>query len=752
MDGKIIDVIGTCTYIMFNKGDFTIASFSTPTGNISVKGNMFVVKGEEYEIKAELDTSNPKYDNSYSAIQVKQNIDFDNATEDVMRAFLSSFLTKKQTEEIIKAIPNPIEIIKDRDIETLITVKGIGVATAERIVRNYEAQKDYSEAFIAFADFNLTDKLIKKICDHFDSVSIAVKTVIENPYSLTEVSGIGFSKADMIFISNIENHPNDIRRIRAYTDHVFETRLQEGHTWMTPREYVEMFNEQFYEGDFKEGVNYIMTDDKFQVLDVELEDKTNQRRLCSTKALMMEMEVAARLKKLLEAKSKMKLNDAEKIISDIEEAQGWEYSEEQRVAIDEMFKSNVVMLQGLAGTGKSASSSAFLSVLQQNGYSYLGSALSGKAAANLTKATGRKAETIHSTLKFGEDGKFYYNQSNKFPTNTFLLDELSMVNIEIFLSALRAIPSGAKLIMLGDFGQLEAIGVGVMGSFIKSGAIPMILLKKIHRQAQKSAIITHSISYRSGTVPKEVDFKTLNESQIYGEIEDLEYIFLEDDAEIGKNALRRFKDMLKTFDLNDIQILCSTKATGAVSCAYLNEHAQSIANPSDLNKPELIVGYKNKEYVIRLGDKVINTKNNRGSLSPNGELRPIFNGNTGIVVDVDMDEESVTIDFDGIGEVVVTSTYLNDIELGYAITIHKSQGSTIECVILALPYHFLLNSKELLYTGMTRARKYQVIVTTPKALKAASKKSNATKKNVNLDIFLSDYETWKEKLKHEGDQ
>ncbi|MBO1087203.1 AAA family ATPase [Enterococcus mundtii] len=741
MDEKIIDVIGKCTYIAFSKGDFMIAKFETPEGIISVKGNMFVAVGEEYQIKAEHDLSNPKYKNSYKSIQVKQNIDFDNADDKVVKAFLSSFLTEKQTKEIMMALPSPIDIIKSKDIESLISVKGVGIATAERIIRNYEAQKDYSEAFVAFADFDITDKLIKKICDHFGDVNTAIARVKDNPFSLTEVAGIGFKKADYIFLSNPENDPNDIRRIRAYTDHLFETHYQDGHTWMSPKEYVEKYNEQFYDGNFKQGVDYIIESSKYVVFDVE-ENGIKQKRLSLSRVVSMELECVELLQELLDAESKMKFQDIESIISDIEETQGWSYSKEQRQAIHGVFTTNVVMLQGLAGTGKSSVAKAFLGVLLQNGYSYLGCTLSGKAADNLSKTTGQKASTIHSMLQYEGTG-FHYNEKNKLPTNAVLLDELSMPNLEIFLSMLKAVPLGAKLIMLGDFGQLEAIGVGVMGSFIRSRNIPMMLLRKIHRQAEKSAIITHSIEYRQGTLPKELDTKTIGESLIYGEMEDLEYIFLDDDSKIGINTLTRFKEMLKTFDLKDIQILCSTKKTGAVSCSYLNENAQRIANPSDVDKPEVSTGYKDNKYVLRLGDKVINMKNNRGTMSPDGKLRPIFNGNTGIITDVDVPENSVTINFDGIGEVVITSENLMDIELGYAITIHKAQGSTIDCVILALPWHFLLNSRELLYTGLTRARKYQIVVTTEKALKSAAKKSNATKKNVNLDIFIGNYEKWR---------
>ena len=751
MEGKIKDTTGKCVKILFSKGDFMIALFNIGNETISVKGNMFVVEGQDYQIKAEHDLSNPKYENSYKAIQVKQDIDFSNADEKVVETFLSSFLTKKQTKEIMNTLDDPIDVIDKKDIKKLTTVKGIGVATAERIVRNYAAQKDYSEAFIAFADFDISDTLVKKICDHFESVSIAIERVKDNPYSLVEVNGVGFKKADWIFLSNPDNDPNDIRRIKAFTLNAFDIKYQEGHTWISPKEYVEMFKENFFGGDFKDGINYIKESDEFVIFDVEESSGQTHKRLALSKIVKMEIECVSILNNLMEAESKMKLNNIDSIVSDIEDAQGWEYSDEQREAINGVFDNNVSMLQGLSGAGKSSVAKAFVSALLQNGYSYLGATLSGKAADNLKKTTGQNASTIHSMLMpSADEGGFYYGYKNKLPTNAVIIDELSMVNLEIFLSVIRSITPGSKLILLGDFGQLEAIGVGVMGSFIRSKKIPMMLLRKIHRQAAKSAIITHSIAYRNGTIPEEVDMKLIGEPQIHGEIEDLEYLFLEDDSEIGVNVLKSFSESLKTFDLQDIQILCSTKSTGAVHCAYLNERAQMIANPSSPNKLEIEVGYKGKEYMLRVGDKVINTKNTRDTKTPEGDDKPIYNGNTGIVTEIDVDEMAVTIDFDGIGKVVVTTENLNNIELGYAITIHKSQGSTIKCVILALPFHYLLNSKELLYTGITRASTYQIVVTTERALRSAVKKSNATKKNVSLDVFLQDYDKWKGLINNEA--
>lgn len=744
MEEQIVDTIGTCYQIVYEKDSFMIALFRTDMGDISVKGDMYVSKGQKYKIKAIKDNSNPKYKNSYQGIQVRMDINLDEADEKVLKSFLDSFLSNKQAKEIMKTLPNPIEIFEKGDIEALVKVKGIGVATAERIINNFQSQKDYSEAFVFFADYDISEKLVKKICNHFGSVNEAIAVTKSNVYDLLQVGGIGFKKADWIFLSNLENDPNDIRRVKAFTRFAFEQAYSEGHTWLSPQQYVETFNEQFYSGNFRDGVNYINESPEYTTISVELPDGTMQKRICLTKVYQMEVECVMLLEELIRSESKLKFNNVDEIIHNIEESQGWEYTDEQKKAIQYMLDHNLVMLQGLSGSGKSSSSNAFLSVLQQNGYSYMAGALSGKAADNLSQVTGQKANTIHSTLQPRDDG-FFYGNKNKLPTNSFLLDELSMVNLEIFLALLRAIPRGAKLIMLGDFGQLEAIGVGVMGAFIKSKKVPMILLKKIHRQAQKSAIITHSIEYRNGRIPKEIDFSKIEEPSIYGENEDLEYIFLEDENKIGVNTLVRFKDMLNVYDIKDIQILCSTKKTGAVSTRYLNENAQRIANPQSLDKPELLVGFKDNSYTLRLGDKVINTKNTRDAMSPDGKKRPIFNGNTGIIIEINTVDKSMIIDFDGIGEVVVTSTHLNDIELAYAITIHKSQGSTIKCVLLALPYHFLLNSKELLYTGMTRAKDYQIIITTPKALKTAVKKSNATKKNVNIDHLLINYENIKNK-------
>lgn len=738
-----ISLIATCCKVIFNKGTFTIAKFSTIVNNeieeFILKGDMIVQEFKEYKVTAEKDDSNPKYQDTYKAIQVSLNVDLSKGDVKDIRTFLESFLTKRQTDNILETLADPIKVMADNNVKELTKVSGIGVTTAERIIENFKRQEDLTEAFLFFGDYDISEKMVRKICDYFGSANVAVAKAKDNIYCLTNVKGIGFKVADRIFLSNPDNDFLDPRRIKAFTDFVFEEEFSIGNTYITPRTYGEKFRGMFENADFKIGVDYIKNSKKYVIYNYD-----GETRIALSRVLKLEIKCVDLLNDLINAKSTIELKNADEIISNLEKEQGWSYAPEQLEAIHQLLDNNVSMLQGMAGTGKTTCAKAFLAVITQNNYNYMACALSGKASDNLTQVTGKKASTIHSLLCYDGD-KFKYNESNKLPTNVVILDELSMVNLEIFVSLLKAIPKGSKLIMLGDFGQLEAIGVSIMNPFIKSKSIPMTLLRNIHRQAEKSAIITHSIDYRRGKTPSNLDTNPDGVGKTYGELEDLEYVFVESDKEISAIALDRFSKAVKEYSLSDIQIICPTKSSGAVSVAMLNKHCQLIANPASDTKAEIKFDFnkngesdENKIKILREGDKVINVKNNRDTYSPDGDTRPIFNGNTGIIKSIDVVENSMVIDFDGIGEVQVSDNTLDSIELGYAITIHKSQGSTIKYVILALPYHYLLNSRELIYTGMTRAKDYQVIVTTKKALDRSKNTTNVEKRNVNLELLLSD--------------
>lgn len=395
-------------------------------------------------------------------------------------------------------------------------------------------------------------------------------------------------------------------------------------------------------------------------------------------------------------------------------------------------------------THNTSTVNAYTNILKYNHYLFSQCALSGKAANNLTRVTGAHGSTIHSLIGYKTDKQ--YNKSHPLPVDVVILDEISMVEDRIFLALLEAIPEGGKLIMLGDAGQLDSIGVGVLNGMMRSKAIPSITLKHIHRQAEKSAIITHSLAFRQGKLPSELKLKTYSE-KVYGDNQDLKYILVKKDEEdeISRLAMFEYKRLIAEYGVDNVSIICSTKKTGTTSTQKLNAYAQIIANPEKINKKEIKIGKNNNLYVLREGDKVINSKNNYNTKNVYGYPTPIYNGNTGTLLSINNDG-SLTIDFDGIDKVLVEGSSVKNIELGYATTIHRVQGSTIKAVIFALPFHFLLNSRELVYTGSTRASDYQTIITSPRSIREALKKTSKREEKTNLDIFIRELNIWQEKL------
>lgn len=699
----------------------------------SGKGNIFVKVGEEYKFQGELDTKT-NYENSFNIISLTKDIDLSKASKSEIKTFLESATSESKAQLLVDGLDDPIKVLEEQDFSALTKIKGIGQATAEQLIDRYFAQKDFSEAYIALSKYGLTTNAIQKVCRHFGSPDKAIAVVRDNPYELTQVDGYGFSRADSIFLSDEKNTPVDNRRVEAYIEYMFEKLEEEGDSWMAPEDFIKKIKEFIPNADLEYAVKHVQSSSKYVYKNIDGDKMISTERLYS-----IEKQIAHHINRLKSAECDMDLTGWEEAVERIEKVNGWQYNDEQRQAIESMINENVFMLQGLAGSGKSTTVSAIISAVQSKSYMVGQTALSGKAADNLTKVTGMKGHTIHSLLGYSpEKNGFEFDEKEKLPHRIIVLDELSMVNTTIFLDLLKAIKTGSKLIMIGDYGQLEAIGVGVMGGLIRSKQIPMTLLKRIHRQSQESAIITHSISVRSGVKPKELkDTAGLND--IYGIKEDLEYLFVDNDSErdILKHSLVKFKEALNNFSIDDIQIICSTKKSGVVSTYELNEKAQMIYNP-DKGQPSIELGFKEYRYELRVGDKVINVKNNRNTLAPDGAPKPIFNGNTGVIKEINSIENSLIVEFDNIGEVVVEGESVKNIELGYAITTHKSQGSTIKCVIFALPFHYLLNTKELVYTGMTRASDYQVIITSPRSLRRSIKNTSVSKKRTHLERLLKD--------------
>ena len=753
---QINDLLAVCTFIPFynSENNYVIAKFKALDGgmNFTAKGAFFVEVGKEYYVTG-IEEENDRFKNTFKAINIKPNLDLGKASKSELITYLSTVTSNNIAKLLVEEIPDIVQVIENKDIETLSTVKGVGEHVAVRIIELHSEQIDFSEAIIGLSKFGFTKSAIITIVNHFKSAARAVEEVNKNPYVLTKVKGYGFKKCDALFLLANQDNPNatnDIRRIQAYVDYLFEEEGQNGNTWLSPKEFMDKVLTFIPEADIKDAIAYINTSKEYLTLEAH-----SQKRITSKRYMDMELEVAERLLNMTLAKPSKEIYGADNTIFHVETNQGFVFDEDQRKAINEMLDRNIFLLQGGAGTGKTTVINGVSEVLRANGYSIAQAALSGKAANNLAKVTGYEGKTIHSLIGFGS--QYPKNEDNPLPFDVVIVDEISMVNIEIFIALLKAMKPDAKLIMLGDAGQLDSIGVGVMNGIMMSGKIPEMTLTQIHRQAKNSAIITHSIAVRNGTKHSELVVKSPTD-KVYGVNKDLEYIFVKnsEEANIYKQVMIRFRDSLAKYGVDGTQILCAAKNAGNASVNNLNYYAQILANPKDPSKREFDIKNKEYEYQLREGDKVINTKNNYKTLDVNGIETPIFNGNTGTILSIDGSGSRVTsvIRFDGVGDIVVPlSEKDSSIQHGYAITFHKSQGATIPSVIISLPFHFMLNSRELLYTGITRASKNAILITSPKTYQSTLRKTSKRTQQTNLAIYLQDLELYTDKLsqKQKGD-
>lgn len=740
-----IEVTGQLGRIIFEAkdSDFKIATLilsdveditEVKSAEIVVKGEMSLLDNTEYVFSGEL-TLDKRYGKQYKLISIKRAKPIEGMSKNEFRDFLYNLAGATKVDSIYKTFEDPRKIFANGDVEKLKKAKGIGDYLAKRYMEVYEEQKDYGKAYVLYGKWGFSPSLTRKVVKAKGSVEIAINTLKRNPYELMGIQNIGFKTIDSKALEK-GFKPNDIRRVKAFIENYFEELAMNGDSWIGLLELMQYLKSEIYECDIDFVARYLNESDKYKIY-----DRKGVTCVSSITVFNTEQGIAQELLRIMLGKNRINIKDSEEVVKTVEKRQGWQYSPEQVAAIRQMVKYNVFILQGLAGTGKSSVMNAFVQMLQKHYYEYKQCALSGKAAQNLAGITGKDGSTIHRLLGYEGMG-FRYNEKNKLPADVVILDEISMVDIDIFYALLKAIPNGAKLIMLGDSGQLDSIGVGVMDEMIRSKVIPSTTLVKIHRQAQNSAMITHSVAFRTGKYP--IDLKTKAKTrQIYGVKRDLGYTFVSSQKESGisKETIRIYKTLVKKYGVNNLQIITPTISTGVANCDQLNDACQIIVNPKNKDKAEIkLEKNKDRVFVIREGDKVINTKNNmQTSDAETKQNLPIFNGNTGIVEKIKVISDKAAdmiVNFDGVGRVLMKTSDIMFLQLGYAITVHKAQGSSIPCVLVALPFQFKLDSRELLYTAITRARQLSYIVTSPKTLKYAVSKTSKQSHRNNLSMLL----------------
>lgn len=668
------------------------------------------------------------------------------------RGFLKSFLTDGQVDEMFKVLSNPLEAIENHDIAALKRVKGVGDYIANCIIERFEKNKDDCEVYIELDNFGLTPNFIQKLIQRYKNPHKVIEIVKQNPYQLSfDVDGIGFKTADDIAIKGGIQRKSP-ERIKGYINYILDNLGQSGNSYITSGELTSYIFEEFGGRDnildiyqdkngciignnINDAINSLKEEN---IIIVEDHEEKSQRRVYLKKYYDLEKEISEHLKRIANAENKFNYENWEEIVRQQEHKQGYQFTDEQIAGIKTGLDNQVCFITGGAGVGKSSLVSGILESLKD--YTFAQTALAGKASARLQEVTGEEGFTIHRLLGFNPSLGFTFNEDNPLEYDIIILDEISLVGGEIFLSLLKAIPNGSKLIILGDMGQLESIGcMNLAFDLYKSKSIVTIELTKVHRQAQKSGIITTSQQIRKGQPVLEKKYTGI---KTFGELQDMHFDIEDSCNTTRERTIKWFKekyesDLVK--DVMDIQILSPCKERGDASVFNLNQDVQEYVNPHDNGKNEIKVKLgKDKSYYLREGDKVMCIKNN---YRIQGRKKiGVFNGWCGILKTIDnvLGFHEVYIPMIDDTMIFSTSDLTSGVVLGYASTVHKYQGSSAKVVIGAFDNTTppSMRTRELLYTLWTRAEKECITVGQNSAIYNAARNSGVTDKNTFLVELL----------------
>lgn len=654
---------------------------------IKLKGTTCTLEyGTTYKVFCKLAETHEIYGDTYGLIYISKCIDI--SSKDKQKEFLKNVLNENLVEKLFDEYDDVIKLLENRDVKSLMKIKGIGNQVALRMIDEYEESKDYSSIYMELGQLGFTHTFIKKLVDFYKSSDTVIDIVKNNPYDLLRVEGIGFKKADEV-ACKVGITQYDIRRIKGFLLYYLNDQGEAGRSYLNYQDLMKALYDTlgFVPEEIINATAKQMIDNK----DVVVLD--NGSKIALKKFYDLEKNIMNELFRLQIGLVKVVENDSNKvngihddyipksfnignwetITENVEEKQGFMFTDEQRAAIKLSLDNHVMALTGGAGVGKTSTANGICSLY--SGYSILACALSGKASVRITEATGLPASTIHRALGY-QNGEFMFNKENKLAVDIVLIDEATMINGTLFLSLLEAIPTGAKVIIMGDVQQLTPIGnCQVFADILDSNVLPVVKLSKPHRQALRSGIIPTSIKIAN---QQQIFDGNYTGNAIIGELEDMELDISGkgNDESISDKIIKHFQVELEKFhDIMEVQICVPMRLRGELSCYNLNSKIQSIYNPklNDGNEIEVFLEKKKdetKKYTIRVGDKVINTKNNYKCLNLEGDQTPVFNGNMGIVKEIEKNG-MCTIDFIGVGEVLFTKSDCKNLELGYACTVHK---------------------------------------------------------------------------------
>ena len=713
MDNQKVDISvelsGSVEDVIYKNADngYTVINLGCDEGLIAVVGNLGDVnEGERLSLRGGWITS-PKYGRQFKAAMCERSMP---ETESEISAYLGSGVIKGLGPAIAKKIvkqfgTEALDII-DNDCMQLTAIRGITSDKALYISNEYHKITGVNEVIKFLGEYNFGPAHAISVWSAFEHDSI--KQIKTNPYILcTSGIDIDFRSVDRM-AADLGFDAENSDRVRAGIVYVLHENANAGHTCLP----TEKLRESVCDNLGIERRQFESCLDDCEEKDWVVRITLGKREFVYLpEYYLAETYIAKKLAFMLRTSAQYEKDYSDEIRG-VEFSENIQYEDLQRAAISACLTGSVFILTGGPGTGKTTTLNGVIKILKAQKKRILLCAPTGRAAKRMSDLTGEPARTIHRLLEvdFTAKGelKFKRNETNPLPADVVIADEMSMVDALLMCSLVRAIKPTSKFIMVGDSNQLPSVGAGnVLKDLIASHYIPSVELKEIFRQAAQSLIVTNAHRIVNGEFPvlddRQNDFFFMNkslESDIAGLVIQL--------------AKQRLPDTYGFSPIDDIQVLCPTKM-GMAGTKELNKQLQSALNPPSQNKAEL----KFFDVIFRTGDKVMQTKNDYDVLwtKNNEKGSGIFNGDIGIIRSVDRFSQNVTIDFEG-RVAIYTSEMLRRLEHAYAITIHKSQGSEYDAVIIPITAftHNLLY-RNLLYTGVTRAKKMIIVIGTKELVK-----------------------------------
>jgi exodeoxyribonuclease V alpha subunit len=705
---------------------------------VTIVGNLLNVNvGERLQLEG-FWTTHTQYGRQFKVLDYKTVLP---ATVEGVRRYLGSGLIKGIGPVTARRIVNKfgtdtLDIIEHTP-ERLLEVLGVGRKRVKMIIRAWEEQRRIKEVMLFLQSHQVSTTLAVKIYKQYGDDAIAV--VQEDPYRLArDIYGIGFLTADKI-ARDLGLPADSPQRVTAGICHVLSELADEGHVY-APQEQLTAEATKILSVPpnlVREGVERLETEEQIHREKIvyptkEERDRGKGEELREEQAVYLlpfyygEIGVAHRLRSLLDVErsrlSFYRTANWERVFAHLTDHSQLQLSPKQQEAVHTVLTHKVTVLTGGPGTGKTTTVQTIIRLLEARRHSYVLASPTGRAAKRLSEATDRPAKTVHRLLEYSPAEGFKLNEDNPLDADMVIVDEASMLDLLLTNHLLKAIPPDAHLLLVGDVDQLPSVGAGnVLRDVIDSDRAAVVRLDTIFRQAADSYIVVNAHRINRGQMPLfpkgAKDF----------------FLFVKDDPQEAADLLvdvvqNRIPRKFGFRPLDDVQVL-SPMYRGAVGVANLNERLQTALNPPAANKPERRIGGR----VFRVGDRVIQLRNNYDL--------DVFNGDVGRITTIDAINQALVVDVDG-RLVRYDWTDADQLAHAFAISVHKSQGSEYPVVVMpVMTTHYMMLTRPILYTGVTRARSLVVLVGTKRALAIAVRNNRVIDRHSALDVRLLGHTT-----------